>query len=76
MEQQIDTIILAEADNTIPGDELDATHGRHPSVASNLTLGLLNAVAKCANCSVYLAPQLILNQTSNLAESCVHQMCH
>ena len=46
MEQQIDTIILAEADNTTPGDELDATHGGHSSVASNLAPGLLNAVAK------------------------------
>ena len=32
MEQQINIIILAEADNTIPGHELDATHGVHPSI--------------------------------------------
>ena len=58
MEQQIDTIILAEADNTTPGDERGATHGRHPSVASNLAPGFLNAVAKCDHI-VSLAPQLL-----------------
>ena len=75
MEQQIDTIILAEADNTTPGDELDATHGGHPSVASNLAPGLLNAVAKCADRIVSLAPQLISNQTSNLAENYMSIRC-
>ena len=75
MEQQIDTIILAEADNTTPGDELDATHGGHPSVASNLAPGLLNAVAKCADRIVSLAPQLISNQTSNLAEKYMSIRC-
>ena len=44
IEQQIDTIILEKTDTTTPEDERDATHGRHPSLASHVALGLLNTL--------------------------------
>ena len=69
IEQQIDTIIQEGTDTTTPEDERDATHGGHPSLTPHVATGLLNAVAKCADRIVSLAPQLIANQTSNLAES-------
>ena len=74
MEQQIDTIILAEADTTF-GDEIDATLGGHPSVASNLAPGHLIVVAKCADRIVSLALQLISNETSMLAENYMSIRC-
>ena len=61
IEQQIDTIILEETDTTTPKDENDATHGGHPSLALHVTPGLLNAVSRCADHIVSLAPQLITN---------------
>ena len=75
IEQQIDTIIQEETDTTTPEDEHDATHGGHPSLALHVAPGLLNAVAKCADRIVSLAPQLITNQTSNLAESYMSIRC-
>lgn len=74
-EHHIDNIILAEADKISVRDEREATHGGHPSVASNLAPGLPNAVAKCADRIVSLAPQLISNQTSNLAENYMSIRC-
>ena len=69
IEQQIDTIIQEETDTTTLVDERDATHGGHPSLTPHVAPGLLNAIAKCPDRIVSLAPQLITNQTSNLAES-------
>ena len=75
IEQQIDTIIQEETDTTTPEDEHDVTHGRHSSLTPHVAPGLLNAIAKCADHIVSLAPQLITNQTSNLAESYMSIRC-
>ena len=47
--------------------------GIHPK--STLAPGLFNAVAKCADRIVSLAPQLVSIQTSNLAESYMSIRC-
>ena len=74
IEQQIDTIIQEETDTTTPVDERDANHGGHPSLATHVSPGLLNAVAVCADRHVSLAPHVITNQTSNLAELHIHPL--
>ena len=76
IEEQINTIIQSETELQIsPHDEYDAAQGGHTSLINNLTPGLFNAVAKCADQIVSLAPQLVSNQTSNLAESYMSIRC-
>ena len=70
IEEQTSTIIKTETELQIsPHDEHDAAQGEHASLINNLAPGLFNAVAKCTDWIVSLAPQLVSNQTSNLAES-------
>ena len=76
IEEQINTIIQSETELQIsPHDEYDAAQGGHTPLISNPAPGLFNAVAKCADHIVSLAPQLVSNQTSNLAESCMSIRC-
>ena len=73
---RLNTIIQTETELQIsPHDEHDATQGGHTSLINNLAPGLFNAVAKCADRIVSLAPQLVSNQTSNLAESYMSIRC-
>ena len=72
--QILDSIIEEETETVNNEDQEDARNGGHPSVA-NLPHGLFNRVMACGDRIVMLAPQLISNETSNLAESYMSIRC-
>ena len=65
----IDAIIeREESDEPIPSDEADAPTSLSESTLNSLSEGLFANVQACGDHLVMLAPQLISNETSNLAE--------
>ena len=71
--EQIDTILdNLDAEDVSREDEEDAAQG---GTLKSIPTGLFNAVSRCCDCIVSLAPQLIANQTSNLAECYMSIRC-
>jgi hypothetical protein len=67
--EQIDAILDdLQVKQASQDDEQDAARGGLPSTIRDLPHGLFNTVSRCCDCIISLVPQLIANQTSNLAE--------
>ena len=67
--EMIDAIIAEEeSDNPTTSDESDAQTGSQMNTLDSLPEGLFAKVLACGDRLVMLAPQLIQNETSNLAE--------
>lgn len=74
--EQIDDIIAQEiADNPTTHDEADAQIGQSTDAMDSLPAGLFAKVMACGDRLVVMAPQLISNQTSNLAECFMSIRC-
>ena len=74
--EQINAILDdLQAEQASQDEEQDAARGGLPSTISNLPHGLFNAVSRCCDRIVSLAPQLIANQTSNIAECYMSIRC-
>ena len=65
---QLDNILDQLEAHHSKQDEDDTIQGGHSSLFNQLPPGLFNKVMACSDRLVMLAPQLISNQTSNLAE--------
>ena len=74
--EQIDDIVAQEiADNPTTHDEADAQIGQSTDAMDSLPAGLFAKVMACGDRLVVMAPQLISNQTSNLAECFMSIRC-
>lgn len=74
--QQLEEIIDSEGVDSITADDEEDARQRHEGSLDTLPDGLYNRLMSCCDRIWMLAPQLITNQTSNLAECYMSVRCH
>ena len=74
--QQLQEIIDGEREDSITAEEEEDARQGYKGSLDTLTDGLYNHLMSCCDRIWMLAPQLITNQTSNLAECYMSVRCH